>query len=85
MRSLYIERLAFVWMEDATTETTRACVDEKIDSFMGGDLKHAADIVSALWEIANRDGDVSAPSSTAPAVSLSSSPPLSVTQDIYTR
>ena len=58
-------------MEDSTTEITRASVDERIE----GDLGHAAEVLSALWEIANRDDDTvneasvtETPSSTLPAV-----------------
>lgn len=58
-------------MEDATTESTRTNVDKKIDSFVEGDLEYATEILSELWEIANKDGEVKAPSSTVPAVSLS--------------
>ena len=71
VRNLYLEQLAFVWMDDSTTEATRAKVEEKIDSFVEGDLEYATEALSALWEIANKDGDVKAPSSTTPAVSLS--------------
>ncbi|KAF9650020.1 hypothetical protein BDM02DRAFT_3128017 [Thelephora ganbajun] len=74
IRSLYIEQLGFVWMEDTTTETTRASVDKKIDSFVGGDLEHAAEMLSTLWEIANKDGDIAAPSKTAPAAARVMSP-----------
>lgn len=58
-------------MEDATTESTRASVDNKIDSFVEGDLDYATEMLSTLWEIANKDGDIKAPSNTAPAVSRS--------------
>jgi len=58
-------------MEDSTTETTRASVDKKIDSFFEGDLEYATEMLSALWEIATKDGDVKAPSNDSPAVSLS--------------
>lgn len=51
-------------------ETTRG-VKEKIDSFVKGDLEHALGTVSALWEVANTDGDVQNPSKTAPVVSAS--------------
>ena len=47
----------------------RTSVDEKIDSFIKGDLRHATEIVSALWEIVNKDGDIYAPSNASPAVS----------------
>ena len=69
IRSLYIDRLASVWMEGSTTEATRASVDKKIDSFVGGDLEHATEMLSALWEIANTDGDTKAPSNNPPSVS----------------
>jgi len=70
IRDLYAHQLASVWMEDSTTEETRVRIEEKIDSFYEGDLEHAADVLSALWEILNKDGDITAPSNTSPAVSL---------------
>ena len=71
IRSLYIEQLAFVWMERSTTEATCTSVEKKIDSFVEGNLEYALETVSALWEVANKDGDVKDPSTTAPAVSAS--------------
>ena len=73
MGSLYANQLASVWMEDSTTETTRASFDEKIDSFIIGQLEHATQMLTALWEIVNKDGDIIAPSNATPTVSLSSS------------
>lgn len=58
VRKLYLERLAFAWMEDSTMEVTRVNVERKIDSFVEGDLDHAAETLSELWEIASKDGDV---------------------------
>ncbi|KAF9643633.1 hypothetical protein BDM02DRAFT_1403367 [Thelephora ganbajun] len=75
IRSLYIQQLAFVWMEDSTTETTRAGVEKKIDSFVEENLEHAGEMLFALWEIANEDGDVTDPSKTAPAAARVTSPP----------
>ena len=67
-----IGRLDSVWMEDSTTEITRASVDERIE----GDLGHAAEMLSALWGIANEDDDTvneasvtEVPSSTSQTVS----------------
>ena len=71
IRSLYIDQLASVWMEDSTTETTRASVERKIDSYVEGDLEYVTDVLSALWEIVNRDGEIKAPSSTPSSVSPS--------------
>jgi len=69
IRNLYIDQLVSVWMEDSTTEATRIGVDEKIDSFYEGDLEHTAEVLSALWEIVNKDGDITPPSSTSLSVS----------------
>jgi hypothetical protein len=74
IRNLYVEQLAYIWMEDSTTETTYASVEEKVASFAEGDLEHATEILSALWEVANRDGDIKAPADTPPAVSPFFSP-----------
>jgi len=59
-------------MEDSTTETIRNSIDKRME----GDLGHAAELLSALWEIANSDDntvnkvdDVETPSNTPPAVS----------------
>jgi hypothetical protein len=64
-----MNQLVSAWMEDSTTETTRISIDKKIDRFVEGDLEHATEILSALWEIANDDGDIKAPSNTPSAVS----------------
>ena len=56
-------------MEDSTTETIRASVDNKIDRFVQGDLKHAAEMLTALWDSANAGGDVEAPAGAALTVS----------------
>ena len=56
-------------MEDSTTETTRASVDKKIDIFVEGDLEHAIEILSALWEVAYSDREIKAPANTPSAVS----------------
>ena len=69
-------------MEDSTTEVTRVSVDKKIDDFVEGDLDHATEILSALWEIVGKDGDITAPSNTSPAVSPL---PLRLSKTIRTR
>jgi len=56
-------------MEDSTTETTRVSFEKKIDSFAEGDLEYATEVLSALWEIVNDDGEIEAPSSTPSIVS----------------
>jgi len=49
-------------MEDSTTEATRVSFEKKIDSFVEGDLEHATEVLSALWEIVNGDEEIKAPS-----------------------
>ena len=65
IRDLYTNQLASIWMEDSTTVSTRARIDEKIDSFYEGDLEHATEVLSALWEIVNKDGNIAAPFNTS--------------------
>jgi len=50
-------------------ETTCASVEEKVKSFAEGELEHATEIISALWEIANKDDEIKAPADTSSAVS----------------
>jgi hypothetical protein len=68
IRNLYVEQLAYVWVEDQT-EATRTNIEKKIDSFVEGDLEHAAEMVSGLWKIINQEGEVKAPSNTSSTVS----------------
>ena len=69
IRNLYIEQLAYVWVEDSTTEATRASVEKKIDDFVEEGLEHATEMLCALWEIVDREGDVTAPVDASPTVS----------------
>ena len=69
IRSLYVDQLVSAWTEDATTEATTVSIDKKIDSFGQGDLEHATDILSTLWEIMNTDGDIKATPTALPTVS----------------
>ena len=69
IRNLYVGQLAFNWMQDLTGQKIRAGVETKIKSFAKGNLKHATEVLSALWEIANSDGDVQAPSGSEQIVS----------------
>ena len=68
IRNLYIQRLAYIWVEDSTTEATRASVEKKIDSFVEEGFEHATEMLSTLWEIVNKDGDIKAPENTSSAV-----------------
>jgi len=53
-------------MEDST-EATQLSVEAKIDSFAEGDLEHATEILSSLWEIINKDEDVTVPPNSPPS------------------
>ena len=68
IRGLYVEQLAYIWVED-WTGATRTRIEEKIDSFIQGDLEYATETVSALWGVIRKDGDIEAPG-TPFAVSL---------------
>jgi hypothetical protein len=57
-------------MEDSTMAATRASVNKKVHCFAQGDLKHATEVLSTLWEIANKGGSVEPPTKASPAVSL---------------
>jgi len=67
IRNLYIQQLAYNWIED-WTEATRASVEKKIDSFVEEGLEHATEMLSALWEIVNKDRNIKAPENTSSTV-----------------
>ena len=50
-------------------EATREGVESKIDGFAEGDLEHATQVLSALWEIVNKDEDKEDPWPTPSPVS----------------
>ena len=58
-----------MWIEDSTTETTRASVEKKIDDFVEEGFEHATEMLSALWETVNKEGDVKAPADASSTVS----------------
>jgi len=69
IRCLYVDQLASVWVNNSTTEKIRASFRNKVDSFAQGELEHATEMLSTLWGIINRDGEIKAPSNISPAVS----------------
>ena len=71
VRNLYIQQLAFVWLEDSTTGATRASVDKQIGIFARGELAHGREVVFELLKIANGGDDIISPANTSSAVSLS--------------
>ena len=50
-------------------DAIRIKAEETLDSFTEGDLEHAAEMLSALWKIANKDEEIAAPSNSSPDVS----------------
>lgn len=69
IRELYVNQLAHTWVMDST-DTIRLNVEKKIDSFAGGNLDHATEVVTTLWKIGNKDGNITAPvNGTSPTVS----------------
>ena len=62
IRCLYVKRLAYIWVEDWTGDI-RTKIENKIDDFIGGDIQHAVEMVSALWKVVNEDGDIESPPS----------------------
>ena len=61
IRNLYVEQLAYVWVQDRT-EDTRTSIEKKLDNFVEGNLKHAMGTVSALWGVVKKDGEIMDPS-----------------------
>ena len=49
-------------------EATRASVDQKIDNFGEGCLKHATEVIIALLEIGSKDGDIKSPATASSIV-----------------
>jgi len=70
IRSLYIDQLVSVWMNSSTAITTRINFNSNFDSFAKGELGHATEMLSTLWEVINRDEEIKTPLNTSPAVSL---------------
>ena len=49
--------------------TTKASVNKKIDNFVKGGLENVTEILSTLWEIVNKPGNVRPPLNISPNVS----------------
>ena len=71
VRNLYIQQLAFAWLEDSTAGATRASVNKQIDIVAQGGLAHGREIVFELFKVANEDEDITSPANTSPSVSSS--------------
>ena len=56
-------------MDTSTMHTTKARVNKKIDSFVKGDLDYATEVLSTLWEVVNKPGNIKAPWGFTPVVS----------------
>lgn len=69
IRNVYVKQLAFAWMEDLATEGTRTSVEQKVCSFVEGNIEHAAETLVALWDIASSDEDIASPANASLVVS----------------
>ena len=49
-------------------EATHASVDRKVGSFAKGELDHATEMLSTLWGIITRGGEIKVPLNTSPPV-----------------
>ena len=70
-----MNHLLSVWLSGSEKESkpVREKLDEKLDSYGTGELEHAVDAISFIWEIANKEGPIpSAPTSPPPPSSRSS-------------
>ena len=71
---MQVNHLLSTWSSGSETESSRTVrekLEQKIDSYAAGELDHAVDIISSIWEI-SRKGDAIAK---APDWSPVSSPP----------
>ena len=63
-----MKHLLNVWLSGSVEESkaVRQGLEEKIDSYAAGELRHAADAISCIWEISNKEDPVlPGPSSSA--------------------
>ena len=69
VRNLYIQQLAFAWLEDSTAGVTRASVDKQIGIIAQGGLAHGEEVIFELLKVANGDDDITPPADTSHSVS----------------
>ena len=60
-------------MDEETTRNLCDKIDEKVDAYASGDLKHAVDTVSLLWEVSKK-GKGQVPTSPAQSTKTSVRP-----------
>lgn len=58
VRTMQVNHLAFVrfGVDDEVTKNLCEKIDEKVDAYANGDLSHAAEAVSLLWEASKSRG-----------------------------
>jgi len=78
IRSLYVDQLVSVWMNNSTAMTTRISFNSNFDSFPKGELGHATEMLSTLWGVINRDGEIKTPSNISSPLNTSSAVSLGV-------
>ena len=57
-------------MDDPTSEAIRTGIEKKIGSFAEGVLEHATDMLTEVWEIVSKDGDIMTHENTPSTVRL---------------
>ena len=57
IRNIQVKHLLSVWLSGIEEESNavRKGLEEKIDGYAAGELKHAADAISCIWEISNKE------------------------------
>ena len=58
VRSMQVNHLLSVWLSGGEEESKELHkkLDERIDSYAAGELEHAAEAISSIWDFARKDG-----------------------------
>lgn len=61
IRTIQVNHLLNVWLsgDEKRSRAVREELEKKIDSYAAGELEHAVDAMSSIWEISNKEGPVS--------------------------
>lgn len=60
IRAMQINHLLSIWSSGSCEEVKmlHKNLDEKIESWAAGELKHAGEVISSLWELSRKEGDI---------------------------
>lgn len=75
VRLIQVNHLASARFGVSEEITKNLCdkIDEKVDAYSAGDLKHAVDAMSLLWEVSKKSKRPS-PNTLSPSISVSPAP-----------